>query len=68
MSTTKGRWGGPRKGAGRRAAPPEQVRDQKVMIALTRGELKQLKRLAEKKELPPSTLAYQFVVRALKRK
>ncbi len=68
MVMRKGMWGGPRIGAGRKGSPPDQVRSKKLLISLTRVDLAKLKRLAAKQEMPPSTLAYQFIVRALKRR
>ncbi len=46
----------------------EQVRSQKMVIALTKAELEKLKRLAAKQEMPPATVAYLFISRALKRR
>ena len=68
MVMRKGMWGGPRIGAGRKGAPPDQVRSKKLLISLTGAELAKLKKLAAKQEMPPSTLAYQFIARALKRR
>ncbi len=68
MVMRKGMWGGPRIGAGRKGAPPDQVRSKKLLISLTRADLAKLKKLADKQEMPPSTLAYQFIARALKRR
>ncbi len=67
----RGKWGGPRVGAGRKAGsgpPPEEVRSQNVMVALTKAELEKLRKLAAKEKMPPSTLAYQFIARALRRR
>ncbi len=61
-------WGGPRIGAGRKGAPPDQVRSKKLLISLTKADLAKLKKLAAKEKMPPSTLAYQFIARALKRR
>ncbi len=68
MVMRKGMWGGPRVGAGRKLAPPDQVRNKKLLVSLTRADLAKLKKLAAKQEMPPSTLAYQFILRALKRR
>ncbi len=67
----RGKWGGPRVGAGAKpgtGALGEQVRSQKMVIALTKADLAKLKRLADNQEMPLATLAYQFILRALKRR
>ncbi len=46
----------------------EKVRSQKMVIALTKADVEKLKKLAAELEMPPATLAYQFIARALKRR
>jgi len=63
-----GNWGGPRRGAGRKPEPNRgDVRSNRVTFTLTDRELAQLKALADKRELPVGTLAYEYVTRALRR-
>jgi len=63
--------GGPRKGAGRPPGtgpgPSPDARRFRVAVMLSSDELDKLKTLAEKRDLPPSTVAYEFVSRGLKR-
>ncbi len=47
--------------------PPEKVRRNRVVITLTDAELAKLHRLAERKDLPLGTAAYEIVARALAR-
>ena len=44
------------------------MRSKKLLISLTGPELAKLKKLAAKQEMPPSTLAYEFIRRALMRR
>ena len=60
--------GGPRKGAGRRPGPQEDVRSKPVTVMLTQAEFRKLRRLARARELPHGTLAYEFVAAALERR
>ena len=64
----KGRHGGPRKGSGRPAGPPEQVRRNRVVVMLTDAELAKLSALAEERDLPLGTAAYEIVARSLARR
>jgi hypothetical protein len=64
----KGSWGGPRRGSGKKPAPPETVRRNRVAVMLTDAELAKLHRLAEEKNLPLGTVAYEFVGRGLARR
>ncbi|HME68647.1 MAG TPA: hypothetical protein VKM54_02130 [Myxococcota bacterium] len=64
----KGSWGGPRRGAGMKPAPPETVRRNRVVVMLKDDELAKLHRLAEEKNLPLGTVAYEFVARGLTRR
>ena len=68
----KGRVGGPRKGAGRPPGtgpgPSPDARRNRLTILLTDAEWRKLKRLAERRDLPLGTVAYEFVARALKRR
>ena len=66
----KGR-GGPRPGSGRPRGSGkelEAVRRNRVVVMLTDAELKKLRRLADQKDLPLGTAAYEFVGRGLKRR
>jgi hypothetical protein len=67
LTARKGAWGGPRRGAGRRPGPTDTVRRNRVTITLTDAELAKLHRLAEKKDLPLGTAAYEIVARVLAR-
>jgi len=68
MATGKrGMWGGPRKGAGRKATAG-QVRRNRVVVMLTDAELAKLHRWAEEKDLPLGSIAYEIVGRALARR
>lgn len=62
-----GKWGGPRKGAGRPGGDPEDVRRNRVTFTLTDRELEKLKALADARGLPVGTLAYEYVERAMRR-
>ena len=53
---------------GRPAGPVENVRRNRVVIMLTDAELTTLHRMAEAKELPVGTLAYDIVRRAMSRR
>ena len=64
----KGGWGGPRKGSGRRPVVEGQVRRNRVVVMLTDDQLVKLEKLADQKDLPVGTVAYDFVARALKRR
>ena len=48
--------------------PPEQVRRNRVVVMLTDDELAELTKLADERELPLGTTAYEFVARGLKRR
>jgi hypothetical protein len=64
----KGSWGGPRKGAGRKrggGGPVESLRRNRVVVMLRDDELAKLRRLADERNLPLGTVAYQFVGRGL---
>jgi len=62
-----GKWGGPRLGAGRPQLPADERRTERVVVMVTADELAALKRLAAVERVPPSTLAYQLLVPALRR-
>ena len=64
----KGSWGGPRKGAGRRPEPGHTVRRNRVTFTVTDAELRVLKAMADEKELPLGTLAYEIVARTIRRR
>ncbi len=68
----KGRVGGPRKGAGRPPGtgpgPSPDARRNRIAVMLSDGELRKLRAEAKRRDLPPSTVAYEFVARALKRR
>lgn len=70
MPARMDRWGGPRKGAGRKPGfgrDPSEVRSNRVTFTLTDRELTELQALAEKRELPVGTLAYEYVTKAMRR-
>jgi len=58
---------GGRRRMGRPPRPPEEVRWNRVTFTLTDAELAKLERLAEEKDLPLGTVAYEIVVRTLRR-
>lgn len=63
--------GWPRKGAGRKpggGGPVTVIRRNRVVVMLTDGELANLRRVAEGRELPLGTVAHEFVARALTRR
>ena len=62
------KWGGPRRGAGRRPGPAEAVRRNRVTFTLTDAELEKLCDLAEERDLPLGTAAYEIVERVLRRR
>ncbi len=57
--------GGPRPGSGRPRGPAGAVRRNRVVIMLTDSELAKLHRVAEAKDLPLGTVAYQIVATSL---
>ncbi len=68
MPDRTGRWGGPRRGAGRKpGTDPGEVRRNRVTFTLTDSELAQLRALADEREMPVGTLAYEYVTKALRR-
>lgn len=72
MGARKGMWGGPRKGAGRPPGkgpgPSPDARTQRVVVMLSPSELRKLQDLADEKDLPLGTAAYEIVARALRRR
>lgn len=68
----KGKVGGPRKGAGRPPGtgpgPSPNARRNRVVVMLSDSEFTKLTKLADVKDLPLGTTAYEFVARALKRR
>ncbi len=68
----KGKVGGPRKGAGRPPGtgpgPSPDARRNRVAVMLSDTELRKLRAEAERRDLPFSTVAYEFVARGLKRR
>lgn len=62
------RRGGPRLGAGRPAGPAESVRRHRTTVLLTDAEQAELEALAAERQLPPGTVVYQIVRRALARR
>ena len=64
----KGSWGGPRKGAGRRPGPAQSVRSNRVTFTVTDAELRVLKELADEKDMPLGTLAYEIIARTIRRR
>ena len=63
----KGKRGGPRKGAGRKPIG-DKVRRHRVVVLLNDLELMQLQELAERRDLPVGTAAYELVAGCLKRR
>ena len=67
----KGKLGGPRKGAGRPPGtgpgPSPDARRNRVTILLADTELAKLRKLAERRDLPLGTVAYEIVARSLAR-
>jgi DNA invertase Pin-like site-specific DNA recombinase len=65
----KGTWGGRRPGAGRPKGsgkgPSPDSRRNRVAVMLTDVELKSLRSQAKKKGLPVSTVAYEYIAKAL---
>lgn len=53
---------------GRPAGPPEAVRRNRVTFTLTDAELAKLQALAEERELPVGTAAYEIVAKVLRRR
>jgi hypothetical protein len=47
--------------------PPETIRRNRVVVMLTDGERATLNHLATSMELPPGTVAYRILARALRR-
>lgn len=60
--------GGPRPGSGRPKGPAAEVRRNRVVIMLTDRELAKLHRLADAKQLPLGTIAYQILATSLGRR
>ena len=56
--------GGARPGAGRKPSPPGQARRNRVVVMLTDGELKELKKRAEG---PLGTAAHKIIAASLSR-
>ncbi len=57
-----------RAGVGRPPGPPEVVRRNRLLLTVTDGEMRLLRRLAEADEIPAGTLAYQLFSAGLKRR
>ena len=53
---------------GRPARPAEEVRRNRVVVMLTDAELAKLERIAEAKDFPLGTVAYQIVASSLSRR
>ena len=68
MGVRKSGRGGPRRGAGRPCGPSGEVRRNRVVLLLTDTDLERLQRLAEQRDLPVGTAAYEIVERALRRR
>lgn len=64
-------WGGPRKGAGRPPGtgpgPSPDSRRNRLTILLTDAEMTALRKLAEERDLPVGTVAYEIVALSLRR-
>ena len=63
----KGRWGGPRKGAGRKHTIEGAPRRNRVVVLLTDDEHTKLQKLAEREKAPVGTKAWELLSRALAR-
>ena len=68
MSGKKTRAGGRRRKMGRPPGPPEKVRRNLVRAMLTDAEFKKIERLADEQDRPLSTVVYEILARALKRR
>ena len=68
MGTTRKGAGARRRKMGRPAGPPEKRRRNLIRAMVTDAELDKLERMADDKQLPVSTLVYEIVSRALKRR
>jgi hypothetical protein len=64
----RSRRGGPRRGAGRKAGPPEDVRSKRVVVMLTPREYERLTVMADDAQLPIGTLAYELFRGPLERR
>ena len=62
------RRGGPRRGAGRKPGPVEQVRRNRVTTTFTDAELRKLEQMAKARDLPTGTMLYELVRRSLRRR
>ena len=67
MAGTKGGWGGPRRGSGRKPVIAGEIRRNRVAVMLTDAEWSTLTRLADKRELPLGTVAYELLSKGLRR-
>jgi hypothetical protein len=70
VSRMKGR-GGVRAGAGRplgSGGPPELVRRNRVVVMLSDAEFETMQAIAQEREVPVGTAAYEILARALKRR
>ena len=67
----KSSWGGRRPGAGRPkgsgSGPSPNSRKNRVAVMFTDTEVSKLQSLADKKNIPVATVAYNLIARALKR-
>lgn len=63
----KGRWGGPRRGAGRKHTIEGAPRRNRVVVLLTDAEHKKLGTLAARDGAPVGTKAWELLSRALRR-
>ena len=62
----KSRRGGARKGAGRKPIGIA-ARDERVVVLLTSAELKRLRELATRADVPVGSIAYKLLSRSLRR-
>ncbi len=67
MSKRK-RWGGTRKGPGRRPLARDVARSERVGVMLTRAERDQLQEIADGDHLPVGTVAHHILSCALARR
>ena len=63
----EGRWGGPRRGAGRPPLVEGEPRRNRVVLMLTDNEFANLERLAQQSGTPLSTKAWELLSRAIRR-
>ena len=68
LARRKPRAGGKRRQLGRPPGPPENVRRNRVFAQVTDTEFRKLERLADEQDRPLSTVVYELLAGALKRR